>query len=77
MQRVLNLFSQLSRETRFEMIRYLVIRRRDQPGFDFNLANNLRHSPFNYYEEINYIHFLAQQVTPNPGARGQTGSATV
>ncbi len=60
--KVLNLFAQLKKETRFDIIKYLAFKWREQPVYVQNLANNLRHSQFNYYEEIEYLHYIANEV---------------
>jgi hypothetical protein len=51
----MHFFSQLSAKDRFDLIQYLAIEHRSQPSFLKNLGDNLRHTSFDFHEEIEYL----------------------
>jgi len=61
----MHFFSQLPKETRFDVIRYLVTLPDQDPLFLKELGNGLRNSPFDFHEEIEYLHLVANQARPS------------
>jgi HEAT repeat protein len=55
----LHFLSQLNRETRFDLIQHLVRQHLKDPETLANFGNHLRHSIFDFHEEIEYLHLLS------------------
>ncbi|MFO1519087.1 MAG: MFS transporter [bacterium] len=59
----LHFLSQLSRETRFDLIQYLVTHHVADRVFLTNMGNHLRHSIYDFHEEIEYFHMMVEELS--------------